>query len=86
MLSIQKTLSTSWLFRSYSGIEVPIAAVAICYNYRETLTLDRTLQTRHVASLEPEELKAMVKAIRNIELALSGDGQKCQVTVNKKYR
>jgi N-acetylneuraminate synthase/N,N'-diacetyllegionaminate synthase len=29
-----------------------------------------------MASLEPEELKAMVKAIRNIEIALSGDGQK----------
>jgi sialic acid synthase SpsE len=28
----------------------------------------------HVASLEPEELKAIGKAIRNIELALSGDG------------
>jgi N-acetylneuraminate synthase/N,N'-diacetyllegionaminate synthase len=39
--------------------------------------LDRTLQgPDHVASLEPEELKAMVKALRNIELALSGDGQK----------
>jgi N-acetylneuraminate synthase/N,N'-diacetyllegionaminate synthase len=37
-----------------------------------------------VASLEPEELKAMVKAIRNIELALSGDGKKCQVTVKQK--
>jgi N,N'-diacetyllegionaminate synthase len=30
----------------------------------------------HVASLEPLELKAMVTAIRNIELAMSGDGEK----------
>jgi N,N'-diacetyllegionaminate synthase len=39
-------------------------------------TLDRTLPgPDHVASLEPNELKAMVDAIRNIELAL-GDGKK----------
>jgi N-acetylneuraminate synthase/N,N'-diacetyllegionaminate synthase len=30
----------------------------------------------HKASLEPAELKAMVKAIRNIELAISGSGEK----------
>jgi sialic acid synthase SpsE len=30
----------------------------------------------HLASLEPDELKAMVNAIRNIELALSGNGEK----------
>ena len=30
----------------------------------------------HKASLEPEELRDLVKAIRNIELALSGDGTK----------
>jgi sialic acid synthase SpsE len=35
-----------------------------------------------VASLEPEELKAMVKAYE-ILLALSGDGEKCQVTVKQ---
>ena len=30
----------------------------------------------HKASLEPEELKAMVSAIRNIEKAVGGDGTK----------
>ncbi|NCP85055.1 MAG: N-acetylneuraminate synthase, partial [Bacteroidetes bacterium] len=30
----------------------------------------------HKASLEPDELKAMVSAIRNIELAVSGSGVK----------
>ena len=40
------------------------------------LALDRTLPgPDHKASLEPYELKAMVKAIRNIEKAL-GDGIK----------
>jgi N-acetylneuraminate synthase/N,N'-diacetyllegionaminate synthase len=40
-------------------------------------TLDRTLPgPDHAASLSPEELKQMVKAIRNIELAISGSGIK----------
>ena len=30
----------------------------------------------HKASLEPDELKSMVKAIRNVELAVSGNGKK----------
>lgn len=60
------------------GIEVPIAAVALGATVIEKhFTLDRNLPgPDHRASLEPEELKAMVKAIRNIELALSGDGFK----------
>jgi N,N'-diacetyllegionaminate synthase len=60
-----------------SGIEVPIAAVAMGATVIEKhFTLDRNLPgPDHKASLEPEELKAMVKAIRNIELAL-GDGIK----------
>lgn len=40
-------------------------------------TLDRNLPgPDHAASLEPSELKAMVAAIRNIELAISGTGIK----------
>lgn len=60
------------------GIEVPIAAVALGATVIEKhFTLDRTLPgPDHKASLEPEELKAMVKAIRNIEKAVSGDGKK----------
>jgi N,N'-diacetyllegionaminate synthase len=39
-------------------------------------TLDRNLPgPDHQASLEPQELEAMVRAIRNIELAI-GDGRK----------
>ncbi len=30
----------------------------------------------HAASIEPNELKSMIKAIRNIELAISGSGKK----------
>ena len=60
------------------GIEVPIAAVAMGAKVIEKhFTLDRNLPgPDHRASLEPDELKAMVQAIRNIELALSGDGLK----------
>lgn len=60
------------------GIEVPIAAVALGAQVIEKhFTLDRTLPgPDHIASLEPVELKAMVTAIRNIELAISGNGVK----------
>ena len=59
------------------GIEVPIAAVALGATVIEKhFTLDRNLPgPDHRASLEPEELKAMVSAIRNIEKAM-GDGVK----------
>jgi N,N'-diacetyllegionaminate synthase len=60
------------------GIEVPIAAVALgAVVIEKHFTLDRTLPgPDHAASLEPEELKAMVSGIRNIELAISGSGIK----------
>jgi N,N'-diacetyllegionaminate synthase len=59
------------------GIEVAIAAVALGATVIEKhFTLDRNLLgPDHKASLEPEELKAMVTAIRNIERAM-GDGVK----------
>ncbi len=59
------------------GIEVPIAAVAMDAKVIEKhFTLDKNLPgPDHRASLEPNELKAMVKAIRNIEKAL-GNGIK----------
>jgi N,N'-diacetyllegionaminate synthase len=59
------------------GIEVPIAAVAMgaCV-IEKHFTLDRTMDgPDHKASLEPDELKQMVSAIRHIEQAL-GDGVK----------
>lgn len=59
------------------GIEVPIAAVALGASVIEKhFTLDRNLEgPDHKASLEPNELKAMVSAIRHIEMAL-GDSHK----------
>ena len=60
------------------GIEVPIAAVALGATVIEKhFTLDRNMEgPDHKASLEPDELKAMVSAIRNIEKAVGGDGTK----------
>jgi len=60
------------------GIEVPIAAVAIGATVIEKhFTLNRNLEgPDHKASIEPDELNSMVKAIRNIELAISGNGEK----------
>ena len=59
------------------GIEVPIAAVALGATVIEKhFTLDKTMEgPDHKASLEPDELKAMVTSIRNIENAL-GSGHK----------
>lgn len=61
-----------------NGIEVPIAAVVLGAEVIEKhFTLDRNLPgPDHRASLEPDELKAMVSAIRNIEKAISGSGRK----------
>jgi N-acetylneuraminate synthase len=59
------------------GIEIPIAAVALGATIIEKhFTLDKTMAgPDHKASLNPAEFSAMVKAIRNIELAL-GHGRK----------
>lgn len=59
------------------GIEVPIAAVALGATVIEKhFTLDKNMEgPDHKASLEPDELKVMVSAIRNIEKAL-GIGHK----------
>ena len=59
------------------GIEVPIAAVALGAKVIEKhFTLDRNMEgPDHRASLEPDELKSMVTAIRNIEKAM-GSGIK----------
>jgi N,N'-diacetyllegionaminate synthase len=60
------------------GMEISIAAVALGAKIIEKhFTLDNTLVgPDHKASLEPQELKALVSAIRNVELALMGDGKK----------
>lgn len=82
-LSAMKTLADTFgVPTGYSdhtiGIEVPIAAVALGAKVIEKhFTIDRNMEgPDHKASLEPDELKAMVSAIRNIEKAM-GNGEKC---------
>ncbi|MDR2951399.1 MAG: N-acetylneuraminate synthase [Prevotella sp.] len=67
------------------GIEVPIAAVALGATIIEKhFTLDREMKgPDHKASLEPNELKAMVKAIRNIEEALGIEDKKVSESEQK---
>jgi N-acetylneuraminate synthase len=79
MLAIEKEFGVKVGYSDHTlGIEVPIAAVALGATIIEKhFTLDKNLPgPDHAASLEPQELLAMCKAIRNIELALSGNGVK----------
>ncbi len=78
MVNIGKAFGVSVGYSDHTpGIEIPIAAVALGATVIEKhFTLDRNLPgPDHRASLEPDELKAMVQGIRNIEKAL-GDGIK----------
>lgn len=79
MLHIQQEVGVAIGYSDHTlGIEVPIAAVALGATVIEKhFTLDKTLPgPDHKASLEPDELKAMVSAIRNIEKAIGGSGLK----------
>jgi N,N'-diacetyllegionaminate synthase len=78
MLTIGNTFDIAFGYSDHTlGIEVDIAAVAMGASCIEKhFTLDKTMDgPDHKASLQPDELIAMVKAIRNIELAL-GSGIK----------
>jgi len=73
MQSIQKELDITVGYSDHTlGIEVPIAAVAMGASIIEKhFTLSRSMEgPDHKASLEPDELKAMVISIRNIEKSL----------------
>ena len=67
------------------GIAIPLAAVGAGAQVIEKhFTLDRTLPgPDHVASLEPDELQAMVEGIRQIEKAM-GTGEKVPSSSEKK--
>lgn len=78
MQTISKEFGVSVGYSDHTtGIEISIAAVVLGATVIEKhFTLDRSLPgPDHKASLEPDELVALVKAIRNIEVAL-GDGSK----------
>lgn len=79
MLTIKQTLGVGIGYSDHTlGTEVPVAAVALGAEIIEKhFTLDKSLEgPDHAASLDPAELKQMVLAIRNIEQAVSGSGEK----------
>lgn len=86
MQTLKETLGTDIGYSDHTlGIEVPIAAAALgAVVIEKHFTLDKNMEgPDHRASLEPEELKAMVQAIRNIEKAL-GNGEKVPSASEKK--
>lgn len=79
MLHIKEEFGTAIGYSDHTlGIEVPIAAVALGASVIEKhFTLDKNMEgPDHKASLEPDELKAMVIGIRNTTKAISGSGLK----------
>lgn len=92
-LSAMKTLKTAFpgIKVGYSdhtlGLEVPIAAVAIGASVIEKhFTLDTNMTgPDHKASLDPQQLEAMVLGIRNIDKAL-GHGLKVPTAIEKENR
>lgn len=79
MVNMGRAFAVSYGYSDHTlGIELPIAAVALGATVIEKhFTLDRNRSgPDHKASLEPDELGAMVAAIRNVELAMAGDGVK----------
>jgi N,N'-diacetyllegionaminate synthase len=78
MLTIRDALKVRVGYSDHTpGMEIPLAAVALgaCV-IEKHFTLDRSMEgPDHKASLEPDELKAMIRSVRNIERAF-GDGIK----------
>lgn len=78
MLTLKNTFNVKIGYSDHTkGYEIPIAAVSLGAEVIEKhFTLDRNMDgPDHNASLEPDELKLMVDAIRNVELAF-GNGLK----------
>jgi N-acetylneuraminate synthase/N,N'-diacetyllegionaminate synthase len=79
LVTLQQTLKVDVGYSDHTlGTEVSVAAVALGATVIEKhFTLDKKLPgPDHAASLDPDELKTMIRQIRNIELAISGDGKK----------
>ncbi|WKY45539.1 N-acetylneuraminate synthase [Eubacteriaceae bacterium ES2] len=78
MITMQKFFNLPVGYSDHTmGVEIPIAAVAIGASIIEKhFTLDRNMAgPDHKASLEPDELSAMVKAIKHVERSM-GNGIK----------
>jgi len=78
MKTMGESLGVSTGFSDHTqGIEIPIASVALgAVIVEKHFTLDKNLPgPDHKASLEPKELKQMIRSIRNVEMAM-GSGTK----------
>lgn len=76
MVKMGKDLGIQFGYSDHTlGIEVPVAAVALGASVIEKhFTLSRNLEgPDHKASLEPQELKEMMRLIRNIEISKGSD-------------
>ena len=79
MVTIGATFDIKYGYSDHTlGVEVPIGAVAMGASCIEKhFTLDKNMEgPDHKASLEPHELRTMVKVIRNIEMALGSSIKK----------
>ncbi|MBF0531668.1 MAG: N-acetylneuraminate synthase [Candidatus Omnitrophica bacterium] len=86
MLTLKEKLGVAVGYSDHTlGIEVAVAAAALGATVIEKhFTLDRTMPgPDHPASLEPQDLRRLVEAVRNIELSL-GDGIKRMSAVEEK--
>lgn len=86
MITLREVLDVKVGYSDHTlGIEVPIAATALGATVIEKhFTLDRTMKgPDHKASLEPEELREMVRAIRNVEKALGTEKKEPTVSEMK---
>ena len=89
MITIKKKLGVAIGYSDHTvGIEVPIAAAALGATVIEKhFTLDKSyIGPDHAASLEPSELKAMVKYIRNIEQAMGSNIKKPSLSEKKNIK
>ncbi len=93
MLSIRDVFDCNVGYSDHTkGIEVSIAAAALgAVIIEKHFTLDKTMKgPDHRASIEPDELRKMIKSIRNIEASLGNgikipsDSEKKNVSVARK--
>ena len=86
MLTLKETFDVAVGYSDHTtGIEIPIAAAALGATVIEKhFTLDRKMDgPDHKASLEPEELRTLVRSVRHVEAAL-GTGVKTPTESEKK--
>lgn len=88
MITIREAFKVNVGYSDHTlGIEIPIAATALGATVIEKhFTLDKDMEgPDHKSSLDPKELKLMIKAIRNVEKAL-GNGIKRSSPSEKKNK